>query len=142
MSSYPPFAIHDLARRSVGLVRSIAQVAGEGAHHLYVALVCPEGMRDADCTITGPVLDDATPDDAVAEAAFLLAGTAICGMAMVILRSVGPDGEVNVMSWAVSDLTARPATAEQSRMAHCISDDRHGMNPAPGFRFVDAPALT
>ncbi|THA44654.1 hypothetical protein [Streptomyces sp. A1136] len=146
MSSYPTPADRSynpagLARRSVDLVRSIAKVAGEGAHHLFVALVNLDGVREAECTITGPVLDDQTPDDAVAKAAFLLAGTVCCGTAMVILRTVGPDGQATVMSWAVNDLTARPGTAEQSRMAHCISEDRDDMAPTPGFRFVDAPAL-
>ncbi|AYV32308.1 hypothetical protein EES41_36735 [Streptomyces sp. ADI95-16] len=129
-----------LARRSVGLVRSIARAAGEGAHHLTVVLVASDGADQAECTITGPVLDESTPDEALVQTAFLLAGTTIGGMAMTVLRTVGLDGTVTLMSWAVRDLVARPATAEQSRIAYRISEDDFA-GPSPEVTFVDAPAL-
>ncbi|MFG2716656.1 hypothetical protein ACGFX2_40020 [Streptomyces goshikiensis] len=129
-----------LARRSVGLVRSFARAAGEGAHHLTVVLVAPEGADQAECMFMGPVLDESTPDEGLVQTAFLLAGTTIGGMAMTVLRTVGPDGTVTLMSWAVRDLVARPATAEQSRIAHRIGEDDF-TGPSPEVTFVDAPAL-
>ncbi|MBT2459988.1 hypothetical protein [Streptomyces sp. ISL-86] len=130
-----------LALRSAALMRSIARAAGEGAHRLLVVVVTLDGVDEVECTITGPVLEEETPGEAVVKTAALLAQTATGGLAMVVLRTTGLDDPVSVMSWAVSDLTARPATAEQSRIAHCISEDRDDTDPAPGITFVDAPAL-
>ncbi|MGW2990099.1 hypothetical protein [Streptomyces goshikiensis] len=121
-------------------MRSIARAAGEGAHHLTVVLVSSDGADQAECTFTGPVLDESTPDEALVQTAFLLAGTAMDGMAMTVLRTVGPDGTVTLMSWAVRDLIARPATAEQSRIAYRISEGDF-TGPSPEVTFVDAPAL-
>ncbi|MBT2610575.1 hypothetical protein J7I97_20455 [Streptomyces sp. ISL-87] len=130
-----------LALRSAALMRSIARAAGEGAHRLLVVLVTLDGVDEVECTITGPVLDEETPGEAVVKTAALLARTATGGMAMVVLRTTGRDDTVAVMSWAVSDLTARPATAEQSHIAHCISENSDYTDPATGITFVDAPAL-
>ncbi|MFD3558017.1 hypothetical protein ACFWWA_38880 [Streptomyces goshikiensis] len=121
-------------------MRSIARAAGEGAHHVTVVLVASDGADQAECMFMGPVLDESTPDEGLVQTAFLLAGTTIGGMAMTVLRTVGTDGTVRLMSWAVRDLVARPATAEQSRIAHRIGkDDFTSMSPE--VTFVDAPAL-
>ncbi|MGW1769843.1 hypothetical protein ACWCQL_38080 [Streptomyces sp. NPDC002073] len=97
-------------------------------------------MESADCTITGPVLDDQAPQYGVARTGALLARTVTDdGLAMVVLNSGRPDGTVTVRSWAVHELAALPGTAAQARLAHCISEDRD--EPAPGFQFVDAPEL-
>ncbi|MEV6689499.1 hypothetical protein AB0N28_29915 [Streptomyces sp. NPDC051130] len=130
-----------LVRRSAALMRSIAGAAGEGTHRLSVVLVSLHRADEAECTFTGPVLDETTPDAGVVKTAFLLAQTTNGAMAMVVLRSTDPHGAVTVMSWAVSELVAHPATAAQSRIAHCISEGRDDTDPDPGVTFADAPAL-
>ncbi|MGG8408243.1 hypothetical protein ACM614_17385 [Streptomyces sp. 12297] len=127
--------------RAVALMKAIARVAGEGPHHLSVTLMSAAGVETADCTITGPVLDDQTQEWAVAEAGTLLARSAYHGMAMVVLNSGQADGTVTVRSWGVFDLVPIPGSAEQTKLAHCITEDRDMDSPAPGFHFVDAPEL-
>ncbi|MFD9729803.1 hypothetical protein [Streptomyces sp. NPDC059072] len=131
-----------LARRSMTLVRSVARAAGEGLHHLTVALVTAEGVGEAQCLITGPVPDEDDPNDLLVAVAFLLVGTTMGAKAMLAARTMEPAGGVRFMSWMVSDLAAHPATAEQSHVAYCIAEDRDLWDPLPaGLTIVDAPAL-
>ncbi|MFI8266715.1 hypothetical protein [Streptomyces sp. NPDC085665] len=131
-----------LARRSMTLVRSVARAAGEGLHHLTVVLATAEGVGEAQCLITGPVPDEDDPNDPLVSVAFLLTGTTMGADAMLAARTLEPDGGVRFMSWMISDLTARPATAEQSHVAYCIAEDRDLCDPLPaGVTLVDAPVL-
>ncbi|MGW0754715.1 hypothetical protein [Streptomyces sp. NPDC002587] len=136
-SAYDP---RTLSRRSLTLLRSIARAAGEGIHHLTVVLVATNGIGEAECIIEGPALDEDTPNESVVKTAYMLAGT-VLGPAMVALRTMDPDGTVTFMSWAVFELVAHPATAEQSHMAYCTGEDRDLTDPLPLMTFVDAPAL-
>ncbi|MEU9304946.1 hypothetical protein [Streptomyces sp. NPDC048269] len=131
-----------LARRSMILVRSIARAAGEGVHHLTVALATPAQYGQAECIIDGPVPNEDDPNDPLVKVAFLLAVTTTGLNAMLVTRTMHWDGTVTFMSWMISDLTAYPATADQSRIAYAIGEDRDLTDPAPpGVMFVDAPEL-
>lgn len=137
-SAFDPFT---LARRSAALLRSIARAAGDGVHHLTVVLVSSAGPAEAECIITGPLLDEDNPDDAMVKTAFALAGTGMGARGMAVLRTLDADGTVTFRSWAVCDLVALPATADQSHIAYCLCEDRDLMDPLPLVTFVDAPAL-
>ncbi|MER7468922.1 hypothetical protein [Streptomyces sp. NPDC097981] len=129
-----------LARRTMTLVRSLARAAGEGTHHLTVVLAHPSGFAHAECLIEGPVPNEDDPHDPLAEAAYLLAVTTMGVSAMLLARSLRTDGTVTFMSWMVRDLTAYPATAEQSRSAYAIGEDRPA-DASLAMTFMDAPEL-
>lgn len=130
-----------LARRSMTLIRAVARAAGEGLHHLTVVSLAPRGVAEAECVITGPVPNEDDPNDPLIYVAYLLAGTAMGAKAMLVARTLDPQGEVTYRSWAVSDLNACPATAKESIVAYCIGENRDLTDPVPGVTFVDAPAL-
>ncbi|MFD8986407.1 hypothetical protein [Streptomyces sp. NPDC059564] len=130
-----------LARRSMILVRAVGRAAGEGLHHLTVVQATLDGVAEAQCIITGPVPNEDDANDPLVHVAYMLAGTAMGVSAMLAARTLDPQGEVRFMSWMVRDLVAYPATAEQSVMAYCISEDRDLTDPLPGVTFVDAPVL-
>ncbi|MFD9413068.1 hypothetical protein ACFWBN_39645 [Streptomyces sp. NPDC059989] len=131
-----------LARRSMTLVRAVARAAGEGLHHLTVVLATPDEFSEAECIINGPVPDESDANDPLVYAAYTLAVTTTGVNAMLAARTMHPDGTVRFMSWMISDLTAYPATAEQSRVAYCIGTDRDITAPLPpSLSIVDAPAL-
>ncbi|MFB9592601.1 MULTISPECIES: hypothetical protein [Streptomyces] len=123
------------------LIRAVARAAGEGLHHLTVVSLAPGGVAEAECVITGPVPNEDDPNDPLAYVAYLLAGTAMGAKAMLVARTLHPQGEVTYRSWAVSDLIAKPATAEESLIAYCIGENRELTDPVPGVTFVDASAL-
>ncbi|MGW1521456.1 hypothetical protein [Streptomyces sp. NPDC002287] len=130
-----------LARRSMTLIRAVARAAGEGLHHLTVITLAPGVVAEAECVITGPVPNEDDPNDPLVRVAYLLTWTAMGAKAMLVARTLGPQGEVMYRSWAVSSLTAHPATAEESIVAYCIGENRDITDPVPGVTFVDAPVL-
>ncbi|WP_331726150.1 hypothetical protein [Streptomyces sp. NBC_01276] len=140
-------AARELARRSMTLLRSLACAAGEGMHHLTVVMPTKEengriGCVEAQCLIDGPVFNEDDENDPVTVIALLLAATTTGTSAMLAARSLDADGGVRFMSWMVRDLTAHPATAEQSHVAYCVSEDIDLCDPVPpAITFVDAPAL-
>ncbi|WP_030874037.1 hypothetical protein [Streptomyces sp. NRRL F-2747] len=145
MFDFPSHLVtRELARRSMVLLRSLARVAGDGVHHLTVVLAtedveCIEG----ECIIDGPVLSENEENDPLLFVGFLLAATTTGVNAMLATRTMGLDGGVRFMSWMISDLAAFPATAAQSHMAYCITEDRDLSDPLPpAVSFVDAPALS
>lgn len=109
-------------------------------HHLTVAQVVPDGIDEAECIIEGPGLDEDTPNESVVKAAYMLAAT-VSAPAIVAVRTMDADGTVTFMSWAVFELVALPATAEQSHVVYGIGEDRDLTDPLPHVTFVDAPAL-
>ncbi|MFE1716134.1 hypothetical protein, partial [Streptomyces sp. NPDC058728] len=119
--------------------------AGEGSHRLSVTLSIPGAeIEQAQCTITGPMLDESDEHDPVLEVAAMLAMTADevnGGMAMLILHRTNPNGTVTAMSWAVTDLAALPASAELSRSAHWMGWGNEPLIADPTLSFADAPAL-
>lgn len=135
-----------LARRTMILLRAIAQAAGEGSHRLSITLLTASGEVHKDqCTITGPVLDEEDEASPLPSVAMLLARTALtpeAALAMVILYKTNPDDTVSVMSWAVAELTALPASATHSIQAYRADEDRDVTGWDPTITFVDAPALT
>ncbi|MFD3328631.1 hypothetical protein [Streptomyces sp. NPDC058701] len=136
-----------LARRTMNLLRAVARAAGEGSHRLSITLLTAsrEVHRDQ-CLITGPVLDEEDEASALPSVAMLLARTGLMpddALAMVILYKTNPDDDtVSVMSWAVAELTALPASATQSIQAYHADEERDITDWDPNLTFVDAPALT
>ncbi|GAA3239581.1 hypothetical protein [Streptomyces lavendulae] len=131
-----------VARRTMDMVRALARAAGDGLHHLTVMQPTPYGSVDeAECIITGPVFDESDENDPLTKVAYLLATTSLGGGAVLIARTLDEQGGVRFMSWMVRDVTAYPATASQSVIAYCMSEDRDLTDPVPGVTFVDAPSL-
>ncbi|GLW04718.1 hypothetical protein ABZ667_43120 [Streptomyces lavendulae] len=130
-----------VARRAMNMVRALARAAGDGLHHLTVMQPTPVGVAEAECIITGPVFDESDESDPLTKVAYLLATTSFGVGAVLIARTLDGQGDVRFMSWMVRDVTAYPATASQSVIAYCMSEDRDLTDPVRGVTFVDAPSL-